>query len=90
MGRIKPQNHLSLQDQIAEVKAEIEELKLAKAQGVKPAVLDQNNMRYEDIQLHPDEQADRDALMEELRENARLRNEYNQREWYLKMIEHGP
>ena len=47
-------------------------------------------MRYEDIQLHPDEQADRDALMEELRENARLRNEYNQREWYLKMIEHGP
>ena len=84
----------TLQAQIAAVKAEIEKAKLAKLEAEQgnspPAALDQYTMRYEDIQLHPDDLPERQAIGREFTRKAQLAEEYRKRQWYLKMVDYGP
>ena len=97
MSRSNPNNHLSLQEQIAAVKAEIEKAKLAKLEAEQgnspPATLDQYTMRYEDIQVHPDDLPERQARLKKamgLDEEGLRRAEYLKRKWYLNMVDYGP
>ena len=87
----------TLQAQIAAVKAEIEKTKLAKLEAEQgnspPAALDQETMRYEDIQVHPDDLEAGKARLEKalgLDEEGRRREEYIKRKWYLNMVEYAP
>ena len=84
----------TLQAQIAAVRAEIEKTKLAKLEAEQgnspPAALDQYTMRYEDIQLHPDDLPERQAIGREFTRKAQLAEEYRKRQWYLKMVDYGP
>ena len=84
----------TLQAQIAAVKAEIEKAKLAKLEAEQgnnpPAALDQYTMRYEDIQVHPDDLPERQAIGREFTRKAQLAEEYRKRQWYLKMVDYGP
>ena len=87
----------TLQAQIAAVKAEIEKAKLAKLEAEQgnspPAALDQYTMRYEDIQLHPDDLPERQARLKKamgLDEEGLRRAEYLKRKWYLNMVDYGP
>ena len=94
MSRSNPNNHLSLQAQIAAVRAEIEKAKLAKLEAEQgnrpPAALDQYTMRYEDIQVHPDDREMFRAQMEADFEKQFLRDADDKREWYLKMVDYAP
>lgn len=84
----------SLEEQIKAVQTEIEKLKLAElqaAQGLTPsALIDQEAMAYEDIQIHPeDQQALKERLMAQAEAFDRNRAHY-QRRWYLSLIQYAP
>ena len=57
---------------------------------LQPAEIDQEEMRYEDIPLHPEDREMLRARIEDEIENQRLRDEYHYREWLLKMVDFAP
>ena len=84
----------TLKNQIDAVPAEIEKLKLAKlqaGQGLTPlALIDQEAMAYEDIQIHPeDQQAQKERLVAQADMFDRNRAEA-QRRWYLSLVQYAP
>jgi len=83
----------ALEEELAQIRIEIEKAKFAKMESVNAdtnsTALDQN-IPYEDIQLHPEdvERAQQEFLAEGERMQAFLEN--RKREWYLSLTDFAP
>ncbi len=79
----------ALQNELAQIRIDIEKVKLAKMDAANPAPPDQT-IAYEDIRLHPDDVKQGEQDLMAMFEQMQAFEKRQQREWYLQFSEDWP